>query len=120
LQLFEVFSRSSISSNEKPHLAEWRYITGATGLAFLREAICGLEPLPKVIAYVRTPDKIPPDLAQKIKIVQGDLRDSDASDKALQGADVFVSFLGPSEVSLKKDLYSRPFSCEKSPLLLSL
>lgn len=64
---------------------------------------------PKIIAYVRTPSKIPADLAQKIQIVQGGLRDESALDKALQGADVLVSFLGPSEVSFKAAI-ARDFS----------
>jgi hypothetical protein len=73
--------------NPKPIL-----FSGASGLAFIEQAL-NLSLPPKIIAYARSPDKIPDDLQSRIQTVKGSLDDHDALLEALTDADAVVSFL---------------------------
>lgn len=70
--------------------------TGLVGIQLSRECLsvfhCSL------ILFVRSPEKIPEDLASNsaVIVIQGQLNDQDALSKAMEGVDVVLSALGPS------------------------
>ncbi|KAJ7456620.1 NAD-binding protein [Mycena latifolia] len=74
--------------------------TGPTGLLVVREVLTAFEGC-VVVLYVRSPDKIPEDLSTNPSciIVQGQLDDMDSLSKAMEGADIVLSALGPSQFS---------------------
>ena len=49
-----------------------------------------------VTAYARNPDKIPAEWGDRVRVIIGELSDAGAIDRAVAGADVVVSALGPS------------------------
>ncbi|KAF8846936.1 NAD(P)-binding protein [Acephala macrosclerotiorum] len=70
--------------------------SGICGLIFTRAA---LEAGHTLTLYVRTPSKIPEDLSSntRLSIIQGELGDEEGLKKAAAcGADVFISFAGPT------------------------
>jgi len=71
--------------------------TGPTGILLVRQALQKYESCTLVL-YVRSPQKIPGDLASSpsVIIIQGQLGDTDKLDKAMEGVEVVLSALGPS------------------------
>ena len=49
-----------------------------------------------VTGYARDPAKVPASWADRVRVVLGEMSDADAIDRAVAGADVIVSALGPS------------------------
>jgi putative NADH-flavin reductase len=49
-----------------------------------------------VTGYARNPAKVPASWGDRVRVVVGELSDADAIDRAVAGADVVVSALGPS------------------------
>ncbi|KAJ6604264.1 hypothetical protein DFH09DRAFT_303507 [Mycena vulgaris] len=74
--------------------------TGPTGILLVREVLAAFEGS-DVVLYVRTPDKIPEDLRtnQSCITVQGQLDDMDSISKAMEGVNLVLSALGPSQFS---------------------
>ncbi|KAI9738339.1 MAG: hypothetical protein M1834_008837 [Cirrosporium novae-zelandiae] len=74
--------------------------TGATGHAFIHEALSSTNPNPpKLTLYVRTPSKLPKSIIEstnpRVRVVQGELTDDGVLDLAMSsGVDTVVSFLG--------------------------
>ncbi|MGH3101627.1 MAG: NAD(P)-dependent oxidoreductase, partial [Thermoleophilia bacterium] len=67
--------------------------TGAIGSLTVNELLAnGLT----VTAYARNPDKIPAEWGDRVRVIIGELSDADVIDRAVAGADVVVSALGPS------------------------
>lgn len=50
----------------------------------------------QVTAYLRNPDKVPAHWGDDVTVVVGELADTGAIDRAVQGADAVISALGPS------------------------
>ncbi|KAJ6575512.1 NADH(P)-binding-domain-containing protein [Mycena sp. CBHHK59/15] len=73
--------------------------TGPTGILLVREALAAFEAT--LILYVRSPAKIPDDLSSNPQtiVIQGQLDDLDGLSKAMEGVDVVLSALGPSQFS---------------------
>ena len=71
--------------------------TGPTGILLTRQALEKYQSC-TLILYVRSPGKIPGDLANNpsVIIIQGQLEDPDKLAKAMEGVDVVLSALGPS------------------------
>jgi uncharacterized protein YbjT (DUF2867 family) len=67
--------------------------TGAIGSLTVNELVTNGH---TVTAYARNPNKIPPEWGDQVRVIIGELSDADAIDRAVQGADVVVSALGPS------------------------
>ena len=67
--------------------------TGAIGSLTVNELLANGH---TVTAYARNPNKIPPEWGDQVRVIIGELSDADAIDRAVQGADVVVSALGPS------------------------
>jgi uncharacterized protein YbjT (DUF2867 family) len=67
--------------------------TGAIGSLTVNELLTNGH---TVTAYARNPNKIPPEWGDQVRVIIGELSDADAIDRAVQGADVVVSALGPS------------------------
>jgi len=69
--------------------------TGAIGLLLIQEAIAADH---IVVIYARSPQKLPESISlhKNVVIVKGELEDSDALDKALDGVHAVVSALGPA------------------------
>ena len=67
--------------------------TGAIGSLTVSEL---LDRGHEVTAYVRNPAKIPSTWAERVRVVIGEMSDTDAIDSAIAGADAVVSALGPS------------------------
>jgi nucleoside-diphosphate-sugar epimerase len=67
--------------------------TGAIGSLTVNELLTNGH---TVTAYARNPNKIPPEWGDQVRVIIGGLSDADAIDRAVQGADVVVSALGPS------------------------
>jgi len=80
--------------------------TGPTGLLLIREALSVFQNC-TVVAYVRSPDKIPADLAANpsVIVIGGELGDIQAISKAMEGVEVVLSALGPSTTLLKGPFY---------------
>ncbi|KAJ7693680.1 hypothetical protein B0H17DRAFT_1159440 [Mycena rosella] len=74
--------------------------TGPTGILVVREALAVFDGS-TIVLYVRTPDKIPEDLRTHpgCIVVQGQLEDTDSLSKAMEGVDLVLSALGPSQFS---------------------
>ncbi|CAA7261820.1 unnamed protein product [Cyclocybe aegerita] len=70
--------------------------TGPSGIALIRKAL-EVYPDGTVVAYARSPEKIPEDLQNNasVVIVKGTLEELDLVEQALEGVDVVVSALGP-------------------------
>ncbi|KAJ7655184.1 NAD-P-binding protein [Mycena polygramma] len=100
--------------------------TGPTGILLVREALTvldgttivlfdmspsGVISLLTVSRYVRTPEKLPEDLSRNPKcvIVKGQLEDDDALSQAMQGVDIVLSALGPSQFNQPPGTHN-PFS----------
>jgi len=71
--------------------------TGPTGLAVVREALSRGH---VVVAYVRTPSKIPSELAanKNLNVIEGELSSTANLSAALKEVDSVVSLLGPNKV----------------------
>ncbi|KAG5636566.1 hypothetical protein H0H81_007618 [Sphagnurus paluster] len=71
--------------------------TGAAGILLIRHTLRQYESS-TIVLYVRSPNKVPDNIKENasITIVQGQLDDNETLSKALQGADVVLSALGPS------------------------
>ncbi|KAJ5132768.1 NAD(P)-binding protein [Penicillium atrosanguineum] len=71
--------------------------TGGSGLAFIEEAL-NLPKPPHLVLYVRTPSKIPSDIAKNtnVSLVNGDLTDFDVLTSAMKVHSIrtVISFLG--------------------------
>ncbi len=67
--------------------------TGAIGSLTVSEL---LDRGHEVTAYARNPAKIPSTWGERVRVVIGEMSDSDAIDSAIAGADAVVSALGPS------------------------
>jgi putative NADH-flavin reductase len=67
--------------------------TGAIGSLTVNELLANGH---TVTAYARNPNKIPAEWGNRISVIIGELSDADAIDRAVAGADVVVSALGPS------------------------
>jgi nucleoside-diphosphate-sugar epimerase len=70
--------------------------TGICGTIFTRAA---LEAGHRLTLYIRTPSKIPEDLASNanLSVIQGELHDAEGLKKAAaSGADIFISLAGPT------------------------
>jgi len=78
--------------------------TGPTGILLVREALATFEQS-AIILYVRTPEKLPEDLSQNPNciVIQGQLDDEDSLSKALEGADIVLSALGPAQFTHPSD-----------------
>ncbi|KAH7234770.1 uncharacterized protein BKA55DRAFT_679533 [Fusarium redolens] len=68
--------------------------TGPAGICLLREL---LHRKHKVVAFARSPQKVPEDLASDplLEIVKGDLSDKEALSRAMAKVDIVLSLLGP-------------------------
>jgi uncharacterized protein YbjT (DUF2867 family) len=66
--------------------------TGAIGSLTVNELLTNGH---TVTAYARNPNKIPPEWGDQVRVIIGELSDADAIDRAVQGADVVVSAVGP-------------------------
>jgi uncharacterized protein YbjT (DUF2867 family) len=66
--------------------------TGAIGSLTVNELLTNGH---TVTAYARNPNKIPPEWGNQVRVIIGELSDADAIDRAVQGADVVVSAVGP-------------------------
>lgn len=69
-------------------------VIGATGQIGRRSCKIALEKQYEVTVLVRDPTRLPKDLADKLKIVQGDVNDTKAVDKVVEGQNAVVSCLG--------------------------
>jgi nucleoside-diphosphate-sugar epimerase len=67
--------------------------TGAIGSLTVNELLAHRH---TATAYARNPDKIPAEWGDRVRIIIGELSDAGAIDRAVAGADVVVSALGPS------------------------
>jgi uncharacterized protein YbjT (DUF2867 family) len=67
--------------------------TGAIGSLTVNELLANGH---TATAYARNPKKIPPEWGDRVRVIIGELSDADAIDRAVAGADVVVSALGPS------------------------
>lgn len=69
--------------------------TGAIGLLLIQEAIAASH---TVVVYARSPQKLPDSISlnKNVVIFKGELNDSEALDKALEGVHAVVSALGPA------------------------
>ncbi|KAJ6574726.1 NADH(P)-binding-domain-containing protein [Mycena capillaripes] len=75
--------------------------TGPTGILLVREALATF-PESTIVLYVRTPEKLPEDLSRdpRCVVIQGrQLDDNDTLSRALEGVDIVLSALGPSQFS---------------------
>ncbi|KAJ7494775.1 hypothetical protein B0H11DRAFT_918427 [Mycena galericulata] len=74
--------------------------TGPTGVFLVRETLVAFEGS-AIILYVRTPEKLPEDLKTNPSciVIQGELNDMDSISKAMEGVDIVLSALGPSQFS---------------------
>ncbi|KAJ7102310.1 NAD-binding protein [Mycena belliarum] len=74
--------------------------TGPTGILLVREVLSALQGCLAVL-YVRAPDKLPDDLrtSPSCIVVDGQLDDIDSLSKAMEGVDLVLSALGPSQFS---------------------
>ena len=74
-------------------------ILGATGLSGILVVRKTLELYPEatIVLFARSPDKVPPDIAQNpaVSLIKGELTDLDALSTAIQGVNVVLSALGP-------------------------
>ncbi|KAG5810212.1 hypothetical protein H9Q74_014070 [Fusarium xylarioides] len=68
--------------------------TGPAGICLLRET---LHRKHKVVAFARSPQKVPEDLASNplLEIVKGDLSDKEALSRAMSKVNIVLSLLGP-------------------------
>ena len=66
--------------------------SGACGLAFIQNALSS-SPAPELKLFVRTPGKIPEDIASRTRVIQGHLGDQKALEEAMHGVDAVVSLL---------------------------
>ncbi|KAI7767358.1 hypothetical protein LZL87_013107 [Fusarium oxysporum] len=68
--------------------------TGPAGICLLREL---LHRKHKVVAFARSPQKVPEDLASNplLEIVKGDLSDKEALSRAMSKVNIVLSLLGP-------------------------
>jgi len=84
--------------------------TGPSGILLVRQALQKYESCTLVL-YVRSPEKVPDDLAShpSVVIIQGQLEDIDKLAKAIEGVEVVLSALGPS-------VKSGPFHPSDTPL----
>jgi uncharacterized protein YbjT (DUF2867 family) len=67
--------------------------TGAIGSLTVNELLANGH---TVTAYVRNPQKIPPAWGDRLHVIIGEMSDAASIDRAVAGADVVVSALGPS------------------------
>jgi putative NADH-flavin reductase len=67
--------------------------TGAIGSLTVNELLANGH---TVTAYARNPNKIPPQWGHRVRVIIGELSDTDAVNGAVAGADAVVSALGPS------------------------
>ncbi|KAJ7139744.1 NAD(P)-binding protein [Mycena epipterygia] len=74
--------------------------TGPTGVLLVREALAAFDGC-SLVLYVRSPDKLPDDLRNNSRcvILEGQLDDVDGLSKAMEGVDIVLSALGPSQFS---------------------
>ncbi|KAJ7756482.1 NAD-binding protein [Mycena maculata] len=72
--------------------------TGPIGILLVREALAAFEGS-AIILYVRSPEKIPEDLKTNPRcvVIEGQLDDMAALSKAMEGVDIVLSALGPSQ-----------------------
>ncbi|TRM55620.1 hypothetical protein BD626DRAFT_416038 [Schizophyllum amplum] len=78
--------------------------TAPSGIPLVRYALQNY-PEAKLVLYVRSPQKLPADIASHPSIVltEGQLDDTTAIDRALNGVDAVLSALGPSSPKHPKD-----------------
>jgi nucleoside-diphosphate-sugar epimerase len=71
--------------------------TGPSGVLLIRQALQKYESC-TIVLYVRSPEKIPGDLANNpsVIIIEGQLGDTEKLTKAMEGVEVVLSALGPS------------------------
>lgn len=71
--------------------------TGPTGILLIRQALKDYQSC-TIVLYVRSPEKVPDDLANNpsITVIKGQLDDHDTLSKAMEGVAVVISALGPS------------------------
>ncbi|KAJ7627616.1 hypothetical protein DFH06DRAFT_1227680 [Mycena polygramma] len=67
--------------------------TGVSGLAFIQVALSEPNP-PQLTLLVRSRAKLPAEVEQQTRVVEGSLTDRDALMKAMDGVDTVISFLG--------------------------
>ncbi|KAJ7770546.1 hypothetical protein B0H16DRAFT_1881545 [Mycena metata] len=67
--------------------------TGLSGLAFIQVALSQPNP-PALTLFVRSRSKLPADIEERTRVVEGSLTDTDALSNAMEGVDVVVSLLG--------------------------
>ncbi len=77
--------------------------TGATGKQLIEQALAAGN---SVVAFVRNPSKIGAS-SEQLTVLQGELADSAAIERAVRGADAVLSVLGPRP---QEDLRGRPLS----------
>ena len=66
--------------------------TGQTGIQIIRIAL--ENPANEVSIFIRTPSRLPEDLRDKVRSIQGDVTDQKAVVAALEGQDAVLSSLG--------------------------
>ncbi|MFN3597863.1 MAG: NAD(P)-dependent oxidoreductase [Rubricoccaceae bacterium] len=67
--------------------------TGRTGVPLVRQALARGH---RVTAHVRTPSRLPADLAARATVVQGDVLDAASVARAVEGADAVLLALAPT------------------------
>ncbi|KAF7307773.1 hypothetical protein MKEN_01137400 [Mycena kentingensis (nom. inval.)] len=74
--------------------------TGPTGLLVVRKALSKYSADDNsFVLYVRSPQKLPAEIstAPRVSVIEGQLEDEDALDKAMEDVDIVLSALGPRQ-----------------------
>ena len=85
--------------------------TGSTGKQLVEQALAAGH---EVVAFVRDPSKLPI-RHERLTIVQGELTDSAAVERAVTGADAVISSLGP-----RRDAKGNPITCGTQNILAAM